>query len=177
MDKLSRVAITLEKIQLDEHEVAPPWAKILINCLSDLVGAVRDFNKLHERVVELESIKELRGKVIESLQNENSNLKKEITLVRQVADTNEQKSRTQCLLLHGIDESTAENTDDIAIKVISEHLGVDISINDIERTHRIALRKKQPGVLNLGRSLYGLRVCERDSRCLGTKRNLRVRKF
>lgn len=137
MDQLSKVADTLQHIQFGENEATPQWAIPLVNCLKDLVDAVKEFNKLNERVVKLESVNEVRGKIIETLQAENVNLKEQINMVRNHADCNEQKSRTQCLLLHGIEELAAERTDDISIKAISEHLGVEISLDDIERSHRI----------------------------------------
>ena len=49
----------------------------------------------------------------------------------------EQYSRCDCLLLHAILEKEQENTEELCIKVINEHL--DLAINDrvIDRTHGI----------------------------------------
>ena len=54
-------------------EPQPTIAKLLINCLSDLVGGggggdVKECNQLNERVVELENVNRVRGKVIGPLQ-------------------------------------------------------------------------------------------------------------
>ena len=132
---------------------------------------MKEFNQLNERVVELENVNGVRGKVIEPIQEENVSLKKEIKKVREHASRNEQKSRTHCLLLHGNDESTAESTDNIPIQVISEHLGVDLSLGDIERSHKIP---PPPPPLQ-GRSLFDSTLCGRI--CLRTKRNKREANF
>ena len=41
------------------------------------------------------------------------------------------------MLLHGIPEKKQENTDDLCIKAINEHLNLAINDRDIGRTHRI----------------------------------------
>ena len=42
-----------------------------------------------------------------------------------------------CRLLHGIPKKKQENADELCIKVINEHLDLDINDTDIDRTHRI----------------------------------------
>ena len=42
-----------------------------------------------------------------------------------------------CLLLHGIPENKNEKTDDLSLATINEHLELEITEVDIERTHRI----------------------------------------
>ena len=39
----------------------------------------------------------------------------------------EQYSRHNCLLLHGIPEKKQENNDELCIKVVNEHLDLDIN--------------------------------------------------
>ena len=39
------------------------------------------------------------------------------------------------MLLHGIPEKKQENTDDLCIKAINEHLNLAINDRDIDRTH------------------------------------------
>ena len=41
------------------------------------------------------------------------------------------------MLLHGIPEKKQENTDELCIKAINEHLDLYINNRDIDRTHRI----------------------------------------
>ena len=43
--------------------------------------------------------------------------------------------------MHGIEETNDENTDDLVLKSIYEKLGVDITENEIDRSHRIGRKK------------------------------------
>ena len=54
----------------------------------------------------------------------------------------QQYSTCNCLLLHGIPEKKQENTDEMCIKAINEHLDLDINDRDIDRTHRIEILMK-----------------------------------
>ena len=58
-----------------------------------------------------------------------------------VIDRQEQYSRRNCLLLHGIEEESNENTDQRVIEVLWESMGETISIQDIDRTHRLTGKK------------------------------------
>ena len=64
------------------------------------------------------------------------NLEKEI-------DKHEQYSRRNCLLVHRIVETDDEVTDDLVIDTISPKMNIEISLANLDRTHRIG--KKQPG--------------------------------
>ena len=70
-----------------------------------------------------------------------------ITLEKQI-DRQEQYSRHNCILLHGIPESKGEVTDDTAAKTICENMNdIIITVNDIVRSHRIGkydTQKKNP---------------------------------
>ena len=66
----------------------------------------------------------------------------------------EQYSRRNCLLLHGIPEKKQENTDELCIKAINKHLDLDINDRDIDRAHRIgnprnADKKPRPMIIKL----------------------------
>ena len=64
------------------------------------------------------------------------NLEKEI-------DKHEQYSRRNCLLVHRIVETDDEVTDDLVIDTISPKMNIEISLANLDQTHRIG--KKQPG--------------------------------
>ena len=57
----------------------------------------------------------------------------------------EQYSRRNCLLLHGVRENSNENTNDIAVKTISENLDIDIQKEDLDRTHRVGKGNRADG--------------------------------
>ena len=58
-----------------------------------------------------------------------------------LVDRQEQYSRRNCLLVHGIADINDENTDDLVLKTINEKLDIDITENEIDRSHRIGKKK------------------------------------
>ena len=72
-----------------------------------------------------------------SLQNEVSFLKERIDLLEKKSDDSEQYSRRNCLLVHGVEEQEQENTDNIVLNVIKEHLDIELSVKVFDRSHRI----------------------------------------
>ena len=45
-------------------------------------------------------------------------------------------------MIHGINESEKEDTDEIALDIIKNAVGIDVTMEAIERTHRVGLKKK-----------------------------------
>ena len=80
---------------------------------------------------------------IKELKENISPLSKRSDDLDSVTDRHEQYSPWNCLLLHGIEEESNENTDQRVIDVLNESMGETISIQDIDRTHR--LEKSQIG--------------------------------
>ena len=64
-------------------------------------------------------------------------LKQKVDDLSEVVEKQEQYSRRNCLLLHGIHEKKQENTDELCIKAINDNLDLDINNRDINRTHHI----------------------------------------
>ena len=52
-------------------------------------------------------------------------------------DRQEQYSRRNCILIHGITETQDENTDDISLRTINEHLELELTEKELDHTHRI----------------------------------------
>lgn len=77
----------------------------------------------------------------EQLENEINQLKKSLkdSSERQTEaiDALEQYSRRNCALLHGVPETANENTDKIFMETIQQHLGVEVKLHDLDRSHRI----------------------------------------
>ena len=140
MEQILKASKALEEINLED---APSWAKALVVCISNLVEGVKDLNMLGDRCKKLEDISEVRGQIINKLQEDNVNLRNELLSLRQATDDNEQKSRSQCLLFHGIEETTEEDTDQICIDTITDIVGVELFLDDIQRSHRTGPKKFQ----------------------------------
>ena len=72
-------------------------------------------------------------------------LSTKIEKLEKLQDQQEQYSRRNCLLIHGIAEEKEEITDEVIINTLNEKLDLDITLRDIERTHRIGELKKARG--------------------------------
>ena len=60
-----------------------------------------------------------------------------IDKLEHLVDRQEQYSRRNCLLVYGIVETNDKNTDDLVLKTINEKLDMEITENEIDRSHRI----------------------------------------
>ena len=65
------------------------------------------------------------------------NVSKRVDSLSGQVDKQEQYSRRNCLLLHGIPRNNNEKTDDLCLAAMNDHLELSITEADIERTHRI----------------------------------------
>ena len=81
---------------------------------------------------------------LSSLKQQNDELKKTVNSLVQQVDTNEQHSRSECLLIHGIDENNKETptqSKEIFAKKVSQYLGVNMDVNCIKRAHRLGKKR------------------------------------
>ena len=58
-------------------------------------------------------------------------------------DRQEQYSRRNCLLIHGITEGNQENTDDLALEIFREKLDIELTQRDLDQTHWIGKNDKK----------------------------------
>ena len=78
---------------------------------------------------------------IKLLKKENSYLNKRLNEMDAVVDTQEQYSRGNCLLVHGIVEETVEDTDEKIINTLQQSMDETIKPEDIDRSHRFGKPK------------------------------------
>ena len=97
---------------------------------------------INEKFVEFEKEIKNNNEEIKSLRKENSYLTKRLEEMDTVLDRQEQYSRRNCLLIHGVDEVEGEDTDKLSIKALEEHLNQNIKPEDIDRSHRLGNPKK-----------------------------------
>ena len=140
---------------------SPELVKLLINCLKSIENQVKELFTFHEEAKEsqikvTESLefmsakfddleKEIKKKdeKINQLEKTIENLAEKQKSLSSEIDDLEQYSRRNCLLLHGVNESNDENTNEIIIKKFSEELGVEIKEDDLDRSHRLGKPKRK----------------------------------
>ena len=88
-------------------------------------------------------------------------------------DRQEQYSRRNCILIHGIAENKEENTDQQAIDFINDSLDIKINEIDIDRSHRIgrydkAKKKARPIIVKFARYSVRGRVFQEKRKLKGT---------
>ena len=93
------------------------------------------FDDLEKKIKENDEKIHQLEKTIENLVEKQKSLLSEI-------ENLEQYSRRNCLVLHGVDESNDENTNEIIIKTISEELRVQVKEHDLDKSHRLGKPKR-----------------------------------
>ena len=93
--------------------------------------------------MQLTDLQESKKREIKELKENISTLSKRLDNFDSVIDWQKQYSRRNCLLLHGLEEESNENTIQRVVDVLSQSMGETIYIQDIDRTHR--LPRKTPG--------------------------------
>ena len=58
-------------------------------------------------------------------------------------DQQGQYSRRNCLLIHGVEENSNEDTDKLVLNIVNNDLEIDLTEVAIDRTHRIGTQKRR----------------------------------
>ena len=95
---------------------------------------------------ELEKDRKEKEKIINNLKGEVSYLSEKLGKLEESIDAQQQYSRRNCLLLHGIEETKGEDTDDLVLEVLNDDMGLNISKTALDRFHRIGNRKTKKKV-------------------------------
>ena len=157
---------TYEADIFEEGVESADFRKVLFNCLKNLEEKMNDLymlansNKemqikgdkklidltssvefLTSKFDELERERKEKDELINSLQIEVSSLKVEVKNLEKKADDQEQYSRRNCLLIHGLTETKTEDTDEMVLDVINNKLNIEMSQISIDRSHRLRKRK------------------------------------
>ena len=75
-----------------------------------------------------------------------TSLKEKFFQVDKTLDREEQYSRRNYLLVHGVEEKSNEDTEQEFINIVKNDLEEEITIHDIDRTHRLGKRKLENNV-------------------------------
>ncbi|KAF9408117.1 hypothetical protein HW555_012091 [Spodoptera exigua] len=64
-------------------------------------------------------------------------LQEQVNFLVQTIDTMVMRRRRKILLLHGVPETKEEDTAAVVVRVVKEHLKLDLEVPDIKRSHRM----------------------------------------
>ena len=75
------------------------------------------------------------------MKGEVSYLSEKLGKMEESIDAQQQFSWRNCLLLHGIEESKGEDTDNAVLEVLNNGMGLNISKTALDHSHRISYSK------------------------------------
>ena len=146
---------------------SPESFQILFNCLQNVEKSVKEIHEMQEKTqssqikgeLQLKELSEAvefitkkfdqyeaerkeKEKIINDLQGKVSEMSNELEVLKNSLDRQQQYSRRNCVLIHGISEQKCEDTDEQALKTIKEGLGETVKKSDLDRTLRIGAFKE-----------------------------------
>ena len=111
--------------------------------LNDMNKAI---NFINEKFEDFEKALKEKDEEIKLLEKENNYLNKRLDKMDAVVDREEQYSRINCLLVHGIVEETVEDTEQKIICTLQQSMDETIQPEDIDRSHRLGKPKSSKNV-------------------------------
>ena len=164
---------------------SPECIGILFNCLRNVERQTKDIytlahstqdhqikgqKQLIDKIIQdLKSKKVKKDKIIQDLKSEVDSLSTKVEKLDKLQDQQEQYSRRNSLLVHSIAEEKGEITDEVIINTLNKKLDLQITLRDIDRTHRIGETRITRGKT---RTIIVKFVQYNDrNRVLGNKRN------
>ena len=116
---------------------------------------------INEKFEEFQADRREKKREIAELKSTINSLNVRLDKADRALDRQEQYSRINCLLIHGIDEENQENTDDVVINVLKKEMDEEITHLDIDRSHRLGnqkLGKSKPRPIIINFSRYNVRA-------------------
>ena len=110
--------------------------------LTEITDGIKYIN---DQFTKYEEERKERDQEVKHLKEEISKMSNEMKDLKKEVDRQEQYSRRNCLLVHGVKEEQNEDTDKVVIKLIRDNLEEDISLEDLDRTHRIGSSRNSNG--------------------------------
>ena len=169
-DPDATIQATYFKLSQSEQEAldkAPDWAKLLYrevksqsaqySQLKVSFTAFKDVisQRLNEHDSSLQFVsskyddfelqKDSLERQLDSLNHGNDDIHSYVKDLEAKIEDLEQYSRRNCLILGGYEEKKQVNTDSIVQDTIREKLKVEVTLDDIARTHKLGARRKQEG--------------------------------
>ena len=111
----------------------PTFLEIIALKVSELILNNEEF-----RQIACDSIKLEMNVDIDYLKNQTKELETKNSKLEIMIEEQQQYSRRNCLLIHGVPSQKNEDTDQIAIDIIQSHLDIPIEKHELDRSHRFS---------------------------------------
>ena len=108
--------------------------------LTDLSKSVKFIT---DKFDEYEKEREEKNKTIKELNEKVFALTERSKVLEKSVDQQGHYSRRNCLLIHGVEENSNEDTDKLVLNIINNDLEIDLTEVATDRTHRIGAPKKK----------------------------------
>ena len=108
---------------------------------SDLSELTKTIDLIPDKFDDYERKRREKDKFNKELKREVSDLNTSVKNLENQLDRQEQYTRRNCILIHGITKTQDESTDDISLRTINGHLEVELTEEKPDRTHRICNAK------------------------------------
>lgn len=129
------------KVALNSDECRNSFITLLIPAIVDAVKE-KLCTDIHD-ALQLELLK--KQNQIDKAESEIQSLKQELSAVKESLENQEQYSRRNCLRIYGIKEAPNESTDNLVVDLARKSLKTDITLDHIDRSHRITPRLSANG--------------------------------
>ena len=94
-----------------------------------------------EKEAEINSLKEK----VDSVTKQNEELERQLVDQEKRLDEQEQYTRRNCLLIHGVEEKNNEDTDQVSLDIFNKDLNLEVSQTDLDRSHRLGKPRASGG--------------------------------
>ena len=108
----------------------------------ELTDLAKSVEFITQKFDEYETDRREKDAIIATLQNELMSASMKVKDLETKMERQEQYSRRNCILIHGLKEENNESTDDRVLKLFREVLNEDVLLADLDRAHRIGKKKR-----------------------------------
>ena len=108
-----------------------------------LANLLKSVKSITDKFDEYEKERDEKNKIIKELNEKVSALTQRSKVLEESIDQQGQYSRRNCSLIHGVEESSKEDTDKLLLNIINDDLEIDLTEVAIDRTHCIWDPKKK----------------------------------
>ena len=106
------------------------FKEMVTNRLGKFEKSAQFISSKHEELTHEQSTMQ---QCLNTISNENEALKRQVKTLQVQIEDQQQCSRRNCILIHGIPENESEDTDKLVMDVFTDRLGIILGIQDIDR--------------------------------------------